>query len=216
MDPAANGVAPDGTMSGAHPVASRKRRALTITAAALAVAGVMLIAYPFATDLWAARLQRGLSSDLATSAGDYRRGDIKVGEALTRLEVPRLDVDVVVVEGTTPAALHAGAGHYPRTPLPGEEGNVAIAGHRTTYGRPFGRLDELAEGDRVILTTPVGRYIYELSERPWIVDAHDWSAIRSYPVNGAWLTLTTCHPEGSATHRIVARAILVSDEEAKT
>lgn len=190
----------------------RRRRVLTITAATLAVAGIMLIAYPFATDLWAAHLQRGLSNQLDTTAGDYRRGDIEVGDALTRLQIPKLDVDVVVVEGTTPAALHAGAGHYPRTPLPGERGNVAIAGHRTTYGRPFNRLDELAAGDRVVLTTPVGRYVYEISQQPWIVEAYDWSAIRDYPATGAWLTLTTCHPEGSATYRIVARARLVSEE----
>ena len=87
--------------------------------------------------------------------------------------------------------------------------NVAIAGHRTTYGRPFSRLGELASGDRVILTTPVGRYVYETASAPWVVDAHDWSPIRSFPDEGAWLTLTTCHPEGSATHRIVARARLV-------
>ncbi|HEY7875287.1 MAG TPA: class E sortase [Actinomycetota bacterium] len=191
---------------------ARRRRVLTITAATLAAAGVMLIAYPFATDLWAAHLQRGLSNQLDTTAGDYRRGDIKVGDALTRLQIPKLGVDVVVVEGTTPAALHAGAGHYPRTPLPGDEGNVGIAGHRTTYGRPFNRLDELAPGDRVVLTTPVGRYVYEISQAPWLVEAYDWSPIRDYPATGAWLTLTTCHPEGSATHRIVARARLVSEE----
>ena len=188
----------------------RRRRLLTATAVVLALAGVLLIAYPFATDLWAAHLQRDLSGQLNENVNAYRRGDVGVGRALTRLEIPKLDVDVVVVEGTTPAALHAGAGHYPDTPLPGEDGNVAIAGHRTTYGRPFNRLAELRPGDKVILTTPVGRHVYELSEEPWVVEAHDWSAVRSYPEKGAWLTLTTCHPEGSATHRIVARAKLVT------
>jgi sortase A len=187
-----------------------RKRLLTATAVVLALAGVMLVAYPFATDLWAAHLQRGLSGQLDENAHAYRRGDVAVGRALTRLEIPRLDVDVVVVEGTTPAALHAGAGHYADTPLPGEEGNVAIAGHRTTYGRPFNRLGELRTGDRVVLTTPVGRHVYEISETPWVVVANDWAPIRRYPAAGAWLTLTTCHPEGSATHRIIARAKLVS------
>ena len=61
--------------------------------------------------------------------------------------IPALNVDTVVVEGTGATALRAGAGHYPNTPLPGEEGNVAIAGHRTTYGKPFANLDRLAVGD---------------------------------------------------------------------
>jgi sortase A len=188
----------------------RRKRLLTATAVVLALAGALLIAYPFATDLWAAHLQRGLSGELNENANAYRRGDVGVGRALTRMQIPKLDVDVVVVEGTTPAALHAGAGHYPDTPLPGEGGNVAIAGHRTTYGRPFNRLGELRPGDRVVLTTPIARHVYEVSGQPWVVDAYDWSPIREDLGAGSWLTLTTCHPEGSATHRIVARAKLVS------
>jgi sortase A len=188
----------------------RRKRLLTATAIVLALAGVLLIAYPFATDLWAAHLQRGLSGELDGNANAYRRGQVEVGRALTRLEIPKLDVDVVVVEGTTPAALHAGAGHYPDTPLPGEDGNVAIAGHRTTYGRPFNRLADLRPGDRVVLTTPIERHVYEIDGSPWVVDAYDWAPVRSYPESGAWLTLTTCHPEGSATHRVIARAKLVS------
>jgi sortase A len=158
--------------------------------------------------LWAAHLQENLSRELTSSANDYRAGRIAEGHALTRMEIPKLDVDVVVVQGTTPAALRAGAGHYPKTPLPGEVGNVAIAGHRTTYGRPFNRIGELKTGDRVVLTTPIGRNVYEVSSDPWVVEAHDWSPIRHYPAAGSWLTLTTCHPEGSADYRIVVRAKL--------
>jgi sortase A len=215
MDPQANRVAQPAGAGEAAGSASRTRldrrkRLLTATAIVLALTGTLLIAYPFATDLWAAHLQRGLSGQLRENASAYRDGDVGVGRALTRLEIPKLDVDVVVVEGTTPAALHAGAGHYPDTPLPGQDGNVAIAGHRTTYGRPFNRLVELDPGDRVILTTPIGRHVYEISEEPWVVEAYDWAPVKRYPAEGAWLTLTTCHPEGSATHRVVARAKLVS------
>lgn len=187
------------------------RRSLVVLAALLALGGVGLISYPFATDLWAARIQRDLSSDLAGSAKAYRDGKIATGDALTRLEIPRLGVDVVVVEGTTPAALRAGAGHYPKTPLPGEAGNVAIAGHRTTYGRPFSRMDELVPGDRVILTTPIGRHVYEILARPGVVRPTDWSIIRDFPPSGKgrYLTLTSCHPEGSAAYRIFAHAKLI-------
>jgi sortase A len=191
---------------------SRRRSRLTAAAFVLALAGVALIAYPFATNLWAAHLQGNLSRELTASASDYRSGRIGEGHALTRLQIPSLDVDVIVVEGTSPAALRAGAGHYPKTPLPGEAGNVAIAGHRTTYGRPFNRIGELKAGDRIVLTTPVGRDVYEVSRDPWVVEAHDWTPIRHYPAAGSWLTLTTCHPEGSADYRIAVRAQLASAE----
>ena len=196
-----------------RPSPQTMRRALTAGAVVLALIGVGLVAYPFATDLWAARIQNGLEGDLADSADAYRAGEIGTGDALTRLEIPSLDVDVIVVEGTTPAALRAGAGHYPKTPLPGEAGNVAIAGHRTTYGRPFNRIDELEKGDRIILTTPIGRHVYKAVGDPWVVTPTDWSPILRYPKNGSFLTLTSCFPEGSASHRIVLRAELVQSEE---
>jgi sortase A len=188
-------------------------RVLTGAAIVLALAGIGVFSYPFATDLWAARIQRGLAGDLAAKAVDYEAGRVKVGEPLTRLEIPRLGVDVVVVEGTTLSALQAGAGHYPKTPLPGEEGNVGIAGHRTTYGKPFNRMDELEAGDRVILTTPVGRHIYEIEGQPHVVELDDWSVINRYPKHGSYLTLTSCHPEGSADYRIVVRASLVRSDD---
>ena len=94
-----------------RPAPSTISRGLTILAIVLALAGTGVLAYPFATDMWAARIQRSFTGDLAASADAYRRGEIKSGEALTRLEIPRLDVDVIVVEGTSLAALQAGAGH---------------------------------------------------------------------------------------------------------
>lgn len=193
--------------------ARRLRRALTAAAIVLAMVGGGFLAYPFATDLWAARLQSGLATGLAASADDYRNGNIGKGEALTQLEIPKLDVDVVVVEGTSLAALRAGAGHYPETPLPGEAGNVAIAGHRTTYGRPFNRLDELRPGDKVILTTPLARHVYEIVGEPFVVEPTDWSPIEEFPKKGSFLTLTSCHPEGSADYRIVTRAKLVRTDD---
>lgn len=194
------------------PSAKVLRRTLTGAAVALALVGVGLVAYPFATDLWAARIQSGLAGDFAASVDTFRAGEIKVGDPLTQLEIPKLGVDVIVVEGTSLAALRAGAGHYPETPLPGERGNVAIAGHRTTYGKPFNRLDELMPGDRVILTTPIGRHVYEITQRPWVVDPLDWSPVNDFAKGGSFLTLTSCHPEGSADFRIVARAELVRSE----
>jgi sortase A len=115
-------------------------------------------------------------------------------------------VDVVVVEGTTASALRAGAGHYPQTPLPCEVGNVGIAGHRTTYGRPFHNLDRLKEGDDIILETPVGECRYKVAKVPYVVLPTDTSVVA--PASESLLTLTTCHPKGSASHRLVVRAVL--------
>jgi sortase A len=192
-----------------RPKAKTVRRSLTALAVVFALGGTALVAYPFATDLWAGRIQTSLRTDFAASAQTYRLGQVKVGNALTRLEIPTIDLDTMVVEGTTPAALRAGAGHYPDTPLPGELGNVAIAGHRTTYGRPFNRMDELKPGDKVILTTPIGKHTYEVMATPWVVSPDDWTPIKDYKRGGSFLTLTSCHPEGSAAYRIVVRAQLV-------
>lgn len=194
-----------------RPSAKTLRKSLTVLAVVFALGGAALIAYPFATDLWAGRIQTTLRYDLAQSdaADVYRAGTTKVGDALTRIEIPAIDLDTIVVEGTTPAALRAGAGHYPKTPLPGEPGNVAIAGHRTTYGRPFNRMDDLKPGDKIILSTPIGKHTYEVTGKPFVVSPDDWSPINDYEEGGSFLTLTSCHPEGSAAYRIVVRAELV-------
>ena len=188
------------------------RRTLTGLAICLALGGIGLVAYPFATDLWAARIQGNLVEEMSSpqAAQQFRTGQIGVGDPITRIEIPSIDVDTIVVEGTTLSALRAGAGHYPETPLPGERGNVAIAGHRTTYGRPFNQIDELEPGDQIILTTPIGRHVYEVMGRAFVVDPTDYDAVvNNYPAKGSYLTLTSCHPEGSASYRIVVRAKLV-------
>lgn len=128
-----------------------------------------------------------------------------VGASLTRLVIPAIGVNVVVVEGTSEQALMAGAGHYPGTPLPCEEGDVAIAGHRTTYGRPFSNVNRLVPGDKIILDTPVGSCTYEVDRAPFIVLPTDASVVANTPGRYT-LTLTSCAPKGSASHRIVIKA----------
>ena len=195
------------------------RRALSVLSIVLALAGVGMFAYPFATDLWSARIQSKLRTQFTDPdyANAYRARQIKVGQGLTRLEIPKLNVKVLVVEGTTPAALKAGAGHYQQTPLPGEAGNVAIAGHRTTYGRPFNRLDEMRAGDIVYLDTPFSRFEYKVvpsfdgKANPHAVLPTDYHVVaRPKDRNAHWLTLTTCHPKGSARERLVLRLELTA------
>jgi sortase A len=100
-------------------------------------------------------------------------------------------------------------GHYPATPLPGQLGNAAIAGHRTTYGAPFNRLDELAPGDSIIITTVSGTFHYEVSQAPFAVTPKDVQVLDATPT--ATLTLTTCHPKFSARERLIVKATLNRD-----
>ena len=198
-----------------------------VAAALLFLSGAMLAGagwlglYPFYTDVRADRQQKHLLAEFkqterTATPADYKAGQIKEGAALTRIQIPSIRVDTVVVEGTNSTALAAGAGHYRDTPLPGEPGNMAIAGHRTMNGQPFNRLDELKPGDNVILITPFGRYTYEVVQpfdghaNPWITTPNDWNVVSE--TKDAMLTLTTCHPKGSARERLIARAKLVNTE----
>ena len=182
------------------------RRILSGFSIVTAVVAIGLLAYPLATNYMQDRLQRKLAIELRSpeSRAAYAAGHTSEGDALTRLLIPAIKVDTVVVEGTGSSALRAGAGHYPNTPLPGEEGNVAIAGHRTTYGKPFANLDRLAAGDEITLETPLGRHRYRITRSPFVVANNDFTVIAQTP--GRTLTLTTCHPKGSTRQRLIVRA----------
>ena len=185
------------------------RRALSLLTAGLVVAAVGMLGYPFYTNLYQSRKQSQLSRQFASPKLEqaYRDGKVEVGDALTRIKIPKLDVDVLVVEGTTASALRAGAGHYVHTRLPCETGTVAIAGHRTTYGKPFANVDRLQPGDPIILETPIGRCTYEVERPPFITTPKDTSVVANDDSKST-LTLTSCHPKGSALQRIVIRAVL--------
>ncbi|HET9769432.1 MAG TPA: class E sortase [Acidimicrobiia bacterium] len=182
------------------------RRILSGFSIITAVVAIGLLAYPLYTNYMQDRLQQKLAIQLhsAENKAAYQAGQTSEGDALTRLQIPAIKVDTVVVEGTGSSALRAGAGHYPNTPLPGEEGNVAIAGHRTTYGKPFANLDHLAVGDRVVLETPIGRHEYRITQPPFVVANNDFTVISQTP--GRTLTLTTCHPKGSTRQRLIIKA----------
>ncbi len=198
------------------------RRGVSVLSLVLLVAGVLMFAYPVGTDIYSRyrqdQLQSGFSDPELQQA--YLERKIGVGDGLTLLRIPKLDVKVLVVEGTTPAALRAGAGHYPTTPLPGEAGNIGIAGHRTTFGRPFNRLDELGPGDVVTLETPFAIYTYKAvpafagHANPWVVTPTDFSVVSQGA--GRLLTLTTCHPKGSARQRLVMRFALAGQQAKST
>ena len=197
------------------------RRAVSLLTVVLLVSGVSMFAFPAFTDLFQRYKQRHVQLNTGDPGlkTEYLEHKIKVGQGLTRLVInnDRMKVNVVVVQGTTPAALNAGAGHYVNTPFPCEQGNVGIAGHRTTYGRPFNKIDEMHVGDTVDLITPIGRCTYQVVKafgghsNPWVVLPDAYYVVgQSGPLGrGHWLTLTSCHPLGSDSHRIVLRLKMI-------
>ncbi|HET9692045.1 MAG TPA: class E sortase [Acidimicrobiales bacterium] len=189
------------------------RRGLSVAAAALMAVAAVLLGAPVVTDLVHNSLQSHLRSQLQSSRlrSAYVTGTVREGDSLTRLTIPKIGVDVVVVQGTGASALRAGAGHYTTTPLPCTYGDVAIAGHRTTYGKPFANVDLLAPGDVITLATPVGSCVYRVTRAPFVVPNDDWAVVANTP-GVATLTLTSCHPKGSAAERIVIKAAMVSSE----
>lgn len=128
------------------------------------------------------------------------------GDAAARISIPKIGVDKIVVEGVTVDDLKRGPGHYPDSPMPGQAGNAAIAGHRTTYGAPFHRIDELQPGDEILVTTLQGPFRYVVSEQQ-IVSPDQVEVLDDFGDNR--LTLTACHPKYSARQRIVVVAMLV-------
>lgn len=206
------------------------RRGLSLGSLAALLFAVGVLGYPFYTNLVQSRIQSRLDRQIASPElkQAYLEGRLQEGDSLTRIKIPAIGVDVVVVEGTGADALRSGAGHYRDTSLPCEDGTVAIAGHRTTYGRPFANLDLLQPGDTITLETPIGSCTYQVLGPPprhkafgrgasFIIAPTDVEVIKTPAVARAGedppaaglLTLTTCHPKGSAAQRLIIQAVLV-------
>jgi sortase A len=144
---------------------------------------------------------------------DQNIPSLENGDALARIEIPTIGVSDIVVAGVETRDLKKGPGHFPDTPLPGQLGNAAIAGHRTTYGQPFHNVDKLAVGDEIVVTTLSGRFIYAVTGQQ-IVAPSDYHVIATTDPNRATLTLTSCHPKWTAEQRIVIFSELISEESA--
>jgi sortase A len=127
------------------------------------------------------------------------------GQPIGILDIPKLGLDKVVVEGTGTGDLRLGPGHYQGTPLPGQPGNAAIAGHRTTYGAPFYDLNELSSGDPIYVTTTQGKFLYRVTGSQ-VVSPNDTAVVAA--TSTPELTLTTCTPRFSAAQRLVVHAQL--------
>jgi len=120
------------------------------------------------------------------------------GHAIGRIKIDRIGLNIVVVQGTDTSSLQKGPGHYTNTPIPGQPGTVAIAGHRTTYLAPFRHIDEIQDGDELRIEMPYAAFMYTV-EKHEVVDPSDVGIIK--PVGYNRLVLTACHPPYSAAHR---------------
>lgn len=128
------------------------------------------------------------------------------GEAFARIVIPRIGLDAIVVNGVRPTDLRKGPGWIDWTNLPGPTGTCGISGHRTTYGAPFRRVDELKPGDTIDLYSPYRRYRYEVTGTLIVLPGQTEVVD---PTEQPTLTLTACHPPYSAAYRIAVQAKLV-------
>jgi sortase A len=175
-------------------------------------------AFPDAADFDAARGATSLEERVAILADRFATSDqVETGNAIGRIKIPAIDLEIVVVEGTDTASLQRGPGHY--TPsddvdtrrqgdgsaFPGQGKTVGIAGHRTTYKAPFNKMDDLEPGDEITLEMPYATFDYEI-QKVDIVDPTEIGVVRN--VGYERLVLSACHPLYSAAQRIITFAKL--------
>lgn len=151
---------------------------------------------------------RAAEAAVAKAARRYR-ATAPDGSPIGHIVIPRLGLDMIMVNGTDSGTLKKGPGRDLRTFMPGQGELVYIAGHRTTYLAPFAHIDRLEPGDRVTLEMPYATLVYRVTGHR-IVEADDLSVLRTH--GREVVALQACHPRFFATHRYIvwATPILVT------
>jgi sortase A len=186
---------------------------LTRAGAVLVVLGLMIsgfLAYEFglgslAHDRSQLALQSAFRRAVVTTTLDAPGTSPTEGSAVALLKIPALGLDQVVVEGTNPTDLQSGPGLLRSSPFPGEYGNAVIVARRTTYGGPFGRLDQLRRNDVVRVATGQGSFTYLVKS---VMRVHAGQRSPMSPTADSRLTLVTSDPSFLATGRLVVVAAL--------
>lgn len=202
----------------------------------LLLGALAMVAFPLVTMAYAAVAARGADDDYARFAESIAAGlprieagagsdafgeaaaafgeQIEPGDPIGRLRIRRIDLDAVAREGSGALlvdgfdrVLNLGPSHLTWSSLPGQGGNVAIAGHRTTYTHPFWSLDEMRRGDRIVLDVPYGTFTYRVT-RVFEISPDDTGVAKDHGFEQ--LTLSTCTPRHSAARRLIVHARLVS------
>ena len=151
-------------------------------------------------DLAAVRVQ------IAAEARAYRR-TLHTGDPVGRLQIGRIGLKMVVVQGTDHETLKKGPGHYTASALPGQGHLIYIAGHRTTYLAPFAHIDDIEVGDYITFSVPYATFSYRV-RRHYIVRSDQLSVLQDH--GSEILRLQACHPRFFATHRYIVDATLAS------
>jgi sortase A len=153
--------------------------------------------YPTPADLAAIANVKGQAAKARILADRFTPHLIE-GHAIGRIKIDRIGLDIVVVQGTNTSSLQKGPGHYKATPIPGQPGTVAIAGHRTTYLAPFRHINDIHNGDQVRIEMPYAAFTYTVYKHE-IVDPGDVGILK--PAGFDQLVMTACDPPYSAEHR---------------
>jgi sortase A len=144
--------------------------------------------------------------EIAAEARAYRR-TLHTGDPVGRLQIGRIGLRMVVVQGTDHETLKKGPGHYEPSAVPGEGHLIYIAGHRTTYLAPFARINDIKVGDYITFSVPYATFTYRV-QRHYIVPSDELSVLEDH--GSEILRLQACHPRFFATHRYIVDAMLAS------
>ena len=144
--------------------------------------------------------------EIAAEARAYRR-TLETGDPVGRLQIGRIGLEMVVVQGTDHETLKKGPGHYAPSAIPGEGHLIYVAGHRTTYLAPFAHINDIAVGDYVTFSVPYATFTYRV-QRHYIVRSDQLSVLKDH--GSEILRLQACHPRFFATHRYIVDAALTS------
>lgn len=194
----------------------RINKGLDVAGRALITAGLLLLSF-VAYQLWGTSLaENRAQSSLASSFRSQSPGVPQYGGTVGKMRIPSIGVDKWIIAGIDTDSLKRGPGLFPGSPLPGQYGNVAIAGHRTTYGAPFGRINEIREGDEISIATKTVVYTYIVDGPPRIIGKYDVSVIKSTDKTKAHLTLVSCHPKWTSYKRIIVTATLAGTTTPQT
>lgn len=191
---------------------------LDVVGRALITVGLLMLAFVgyqlWGTGVHESREQDSLQLSFQRAASLTKESNVAPvnGEGIGRIVIPSIGVDKFIVAGVDYKSLKKGPGLFPNSPLPGQLGNVAIAGHRTTFGAPFERIDELGVGDTIQLVTAKKTFTYVVTQEPVIVRPSKVDVVQTTDKTRARLTLVSCHPKWTAANRIVVVAYMTGTD----
>jgi sortase A len=193
------------------------------------VVGLLFLGYlVWGTGLRAASAQRALSGELnhewrqGPVRGDAvgaspERFDVATGQPFAFIRIPAFGKQwrYTLIQGTALAQLNVSPGHVPGTQWPGQLGNFAVAGHRVTAGNPFWSLPSMKDGDLVYVQTRLNNYTYRVTGKQWVAPT-DTAVLDPVPghrrqrPNRRLISLITCDPAWTGTHRVIVTGVLVA------